>query len=80
MMIRIVSLGTGIACLFAGLALAGCDGGSGHGQQAAGHVESAVGSVTGDDKLKHEGKKDEVVGGVKSAVGDLKHAAKDATH
>ncbi|MGZ3275609.1 MAG: CsbD family protein [Caulobacteraceae bacterium] len=61
------------------LTLCACDGGSGSGQKTAGHVESAVGSLTGDAKLKREGKKDEVVGGVKSAVGDLKDAAKDAS-
>lgn len=48
-------------------------------QRAKGHVESAAGSLTGNEKLKREGKKDEVVGGVKSAVGDLKDAASDAT-
>jgi uncharacterized protein YjbJ (UPF0337 family) len=61
-------------------ALTACDKDSGHGQKAAGHVESAVGSITGDEKLRHEGKKDEIVGGVKSAATDLKNAAKDAAH
>jgi len=55
-----------------------CDSGSGHAQKTTGQVESAVGSLTGDAKLKREGKKDEVVGGVKSAAGDIKDAAKDA--
>jgi len=62
------------------LALAACDDSSGHSQKAVGHIESGVGAITGDAKLKREGKKDEVVGGVKSAVGDLKGAVKDATH
>jgi uncharacterized protein YjbJ (UPF0337 family) len=56
-----------------------CDDGSGHAQKTTGHIESAVGSLTGDAKLKREGKKDEVVGGVKSVAGDIKDAAKDAT-
>lgn len=61
--------------------LCGCDGhsDSGSGQKAAGHVESAAGSLTGDDHLKREGKKDEVVGGVKGAAHDVKDAVHDAT-
>ena len=62
--------------------LAGCgdktDGGAG--QKTAGHIESAAGEVTGSDHLKREGKKDEVVGGVKSTAHDLKDAVHDATH
>jgi uncharacterized protein YjbJ (UPF0337 family) len=63
------------------LVLAGVSacGKGGEAQQTKGHLESAAGSLTGSDKLKREGKKDEVVGGVKSAVGDLKDAAHDAT-
>ena len=75
---RSMSLTVAIALALA--PLAACDGGSGQGQKTAGHIESAVGSVTGDAHLKREGKKDEVVGGVKSAVGDLKGAVKDAAH
>jgi uncharacterized protein YjbJ (UPF0337 family) len=59
-------------------ALSACDQDSGHAQKTAGKIESGVGSVTGDKSLKREGKKDEVVGGVKSAAGDLKGAVKDA--
>jgi uncharacterized protein YjbJ (UPF0337 family) len=60
--------------------LAACDSGGGGGQKTKGQVESAVGSLTGDSKLKNEGKKDEVVGGVKKTVGDVKDAVHDATH
>lgn len=68
------------AAILAGVAVlaTACDDGSGHAQKTTGHVESAVGSLTGDAKLKREGKKDEVIGGVKSAAGDIKDAAKDA--
>jgi uncharacterized protein YjbJ (UPF0337 family) len=62
------------------VAVSGCDRGSGAGQKTAGRIESGVGSITGDKHLKREGKKDEVVGGVKSAVSDLKGAVNDATH
>jgi uncharacterized protein YjbJ (UPF0337 family) len=48
------------------------------GQKTKGQIESAAGPVTGDSELKHEGKKDEVVGGVKNTVGDLKDAVHDA--
>ncbi len=60
------------------LALSGCNKDSGHAQKTAGKIESGVGSVTGDKDLKREGKKDEIVGGVKSAGSDLKDAVKDA--
>ena len=61
-------------------ALAACDSGEGGGQKTKGQFESAAGSLTGDQKLKNDGKKDEVVGGVKNTVGDLKSAVHDATH
>lgn len=62
------------------LALAGCDDGHGGGQRTKGHVESALGSLAGDRHLKREGRKDEVVGGVKKTVGDFKDAVHDALH
>ncbi len=62
------------------LSLAACgDSGDGAGQKTKGQFESAAGSLTGDAKLKNEGKKDEVVGGVKKTVGDVKDAVKDST-
>ena len=60
--------------------LVACDRSSGQGQEATGHIESGLGSLTGDSHLKREGKTDEVVGGVKSAVGDVAGAVKDASH
>ena len=51
---------------------------SGATQKAIGHVESAAGDLTGSGKLKRQGRHDEVVGGVKSAVGDVKDTVKDA--
>ena len=73
-----------LTLVFAGgltlIAVSGCDKNTGASQKTAGRIESGVGSITGDNHLKREGKKDEVVGGVKSAIGDLKGAAKDATH
>jgi uncharacterized protein YjbJ (UPF0337 family) len=60
--------------------LAACDSGEGGGQKTKGQFESAAGSLTGDAKLKNQGKKDEVVGGVKKTVGDVKDAVHDATH
>ena len=72
-------LGLSVAML-AALAslLAACGSGEGDGQKTKGNIESAAGSITGDAKLKHEGKKDEVVGGVKNTVGDLKAVVHDA--
>ncbi len=67
-------------CLVIAAALGACDKTSGQGQKTAGHIESGVGSLTGDRHLQREGKKDEVVGGVKSAAGDIKDAVKDAAH
>ena len=57
----------------------GCDRGEGAGQKTKGQIESAAGAVTGDAHLKNEGKKDEVVGGVKNTIGDLKGAVHDAS-
>ena len=60
--------------------LAGCSKGhdSGAVQKATGRFESAVGDLTGSEKLKRDGKKDEVIGGVKSVVGDVKDTVHDA--
>jgi len=60
-------------------ALGACDRGDGAGQKAKGQLESGVGAVTGDQHLKNQGKKDEVVGGVKKTFGDLKGAVHDAS-
>ncbi len=60
--------------------LGACHSGDGDGQKSKGQLESAAGSLTGDSKLKDQGQKDEVVGGVKNTVGDVKSAVHDATH
>lgn len=74
---RMAIVGVG---LVAAIGMSACGRGhDGATQQTKGHLESAAGSLTGSEKLKREGKKDEVVGGVKNAVGDLKDAARDAT-
>ena len=39
---------------------------------AKGRVKEAGGVLTGDDKLRNEGKKDQAVGHVKEAVEDVK--------
>lgn len=69
-----------LALALAALALgvAACDGGSGSGQKTKGDVKEAVGSITGDQDLKREGQKDQVIGGVKETVHDAKEAVKDA--
>jgi uncharacterized protein YjbJ (UPF0337 family) len=61
--------------------LSGCgDNEHGGAQKTKGQVESGVGSFLGDSHLKREGKKDEVVGGVKKTVTDFKDAVHDAVH
>jgi uncharacterized protein YjbJ (UPF0337 family) len=70
-----------IVVLFAStLAACGKHSSEGSIQQATGHVEAAAGDLTGSSKLKHEGKKDEVEGGVKHVVADVKDTVHDATH
>jgi uncharacterized protein YjbJ (UPF0337 family) len=65
--------------LAAALLITGCDKpDSGAAQKTTGHIESAAGSLTGDESLKHQGQKDEVVGGVKSTLRDAKDAVRDA--
>ena len=44
----------------------------GENQQTVGKIEGAVGELTGDEELQREGKKDEIVGGVKETVQDAK--------
>ncbi len=60
------------------MAVGGCGDDHGGGQKTKGKIESAAGSFLGDAHLKREGKKDEVVGGVKKTVGDVKDAVHDA--
>jgi uncharacterized protein YjbJ (UPF0337 family) len=73
-----VAVLAGMAAVMAVCASA-CERGEGAGQKTKGRIESAAGSITGDAQLKREGKKDEVVGGVKNTIGDLKGAVHDAS-
>lgn len=50
----------------------------GMGQKMAGKAKEAAGKLTGDAKLKAEGKADQAAGGVKNTVGGMKDAVKDA--
>ena len=52
---------------------------AGSANQAKGAVKEAVGSVTGDAKLKAEGAADKLKGKVQNAVGGAKDAVRDAT-
>jgi uncharacterized protein YjbJ (UPF0337 family) len=47
---------------------------------AKGRVKEAAGAITGDDKLKNEGKVDRAAGSVKDAVGDAADKAKDVVN
>jgi uncharacterized protein YjbJ (UPF0337 family) len=51
----------------------------GMGNQAKGAVKEAVGKLTGDAKLKAEGKADKLKGKVQNAIGGAKDAVRDAT-
>jgi len=46
--------------------------------QAKGSIKEAAGKMTGDAKLKSEGKADKVAGKIQNAVGGAKDAARDA--
>jgi len=48
--------------------------------EAAGNVKQGVGNETGDEKLKAEGKTQELKGEGQKTVGDAKGAMKDATN
>jgi uncharacterized protein YjbJ (UPF0337 family) len=43
-----------------------------------GRVEQAVGGLTGNRELRKKGEADERAGQVEGAIGDIKHAAKQA--
>ncbi len=45
--------------------------------KAKGHTKEAVGDLTGDEDLKHEGKVDRASGTVKDKVGGVADKAKD---
>ncbi|MBV6288548.1 CsbD family protein [Pseudomonas aegrilactucae] len=46
--------------------------------EAVGNIKQGVGKVTGNDKLRAEGKAQEVKGETQQAVGKAKDAVKDA--
>lgn len=46
--------------------------------QAKGRVKEAAGALTGDEKLKREGKVDQAAGKVKDAAGKVVDAVKEA--
>jgi uncharacterized protein YjbJ (UPF0337 family) len=46
--------------------------------KAKGRVKQAAGDLTDDDRLKNEGKADEMAGKVKGAVDSLRDKAEDA--
>jgi len=50
---------------------------SGNTKRAKGRAKQAVGAVTGDDKLKQEGKRDERVGELENKVDDVTDAVND---
>ncbi len=51
----------------------------GSARQMGGKIKEAAGKVTGDEKLKAEGKAGKTAGKARSAVGGIKDAVKDAT-
>ncbi len=48
-------------------------------QQGKGAVKEAIGKMTGDEKLKADGKMDKFEGKVRNTVGGLKDSIRDAT-
>jgi uncharacterized protein YjbJ (UPF0337 family) len=51
---------------------------SGRSDEAKGRVKEAAGALTGDKKLKREGKADQVVGKIKQKVEKIVDKVKDA--
>ena len=47
-------------------------------KKVKGSVKEAAGELTGDEKLKAEGKMDKAAGKAQNAVGGMKDAARDA--
>lgn len=45
-----------------------------------GEIKEAAGKVTGDEKLKAEGRADQVEGKVQNTVGGIKDSLKDGRH
>ena len=53
---------------------------SGKTDELKGRVKEAAGALTGDAKLKREGKTDQIVGKIKQKVEKVVDAVKDATN
>ncbi len=51
----------------------------GAGEKAKGAIKDAAGKITGDDKLRTEGKTDKAKGDLHKAAGDVKDAFRKAT-
>ena len=47
-------------------------------RQGKGAVKEAVGKITGDEKMKAEGKMDKIAGKAQNAVGGIKDSIRDA--
>jgi uncharacterized protein YjbJ (UPF0337 family) len=45
-----------------------------------GNIKEAAGKLTGDEKLKAEGRADQVTGRIQNAVGGLKDSLRDDKH
>ena len=52
----------------------------GAGRNFAGKAKEAAGKMTGDEKLKAEGRADQVHGKVQNAIGGMKDAVRDKRH
>ncbi len=50
----------------------------GTGKQAKGALKDAAGKITGDSKMRAEGKADKVEGKVQNTVGGMKDSVRDA--
>ncbi len=50
----------------------------GSGKKFGGSVKEGLGNLTGDEKLKAEGKADKAAGGIQNAFGGAKDAVRDA--
>lgn len=51
---------------------------AGEADKVKGRAKQAVGDLTGDDELEHEGERDEAAGKVKEAVDKVKDGVDDA--
>lgn len=47
-------------------------------KKVEGSIKETAGKATGNDKLKNEGRADKAEGHIRSGVGDVKDAARDA--